>query len=468
MGHSPKHRLLTAFTLLLAAATAASQERPPLWIKAAPEHDVELTIPPLRDLEIVEVDDDAVAGAWSGRLGHSRVDVSWHILPAHPWRISEPELVIELLRCSLSAPTRRVCSHHDIGPVCHSMQAFLPRLGLRGNLGERSCWTGAFGAYERASFATGHLTLRGQKQEGEAGQLYALGGILADASYLVQVAARPALDAAAERQLRRWLSNAVRYSGAPRDPRWTDAELTRRWVEDVPPQLSLRHIIRSKHFVVMTSSSAGPAYGRRLDRIYRNIQKVLPFKDDPQRRRLPVYLFRDLDEYRVFARADFVRNTIGHARADYFATYYGSPSHAVHAHEAAHQIVTNRLFSIGAPGWFEEGLAEYLSAPPWQRRYTRHVARRIGLQWEDIFDTWEVRSHIKEPYAVLGLAVEFLVECPAIKLDLPSFMASLQERRSTSRLGHLSAISEIVGMTKAELSRQWSDYYRIETDIRAR
>lgn len=464
MIYTARSSMRSATAMVLLATIAAGQEPPSLRTTTLTEHDVTLTLPPLQDLDVVKVSDELTVRAWTGQLGSSRVDVAWHVLPARPWRISEPEQILELFRCSLSAPRRAVCSHHDLGPHCASMQTHFDRLGVVCKLGNRQTWRGAFGASSFAGFATGPLTAVGEDRD--IGRLYALGGMLADASYLFQVACRPALDATSEARLLDWLRTGVDYRGAPRNPRWTDAELQRRWTQDVPESLRLRRVLRTRNFVVMTTSSAGRCYGRRLDRVYRQVRDRLPFEDDPGRRLLPVYLFRDKAEYNTFAHAFHVHGTIGHARADYFATYYASPTDRVHAHEAVHQIVANRLFALGGPGWVQEGLAEYLASARWQRMQTKQIARRLQIGWSDLTGSYMVRSYLSGPYDLQALAIGFLAESPGLRPSLAELLEPLCKLPIQSPRQSLAAVSDLLGLTPDELDRRWREY--CDSDLAAK
>ncbi|MCA9309883.1 MAG: hypothetical protein KDA21_01685, partial [Phycisphaerales bacterium] len=142
----------------------------------------------------------------------------------------------------------------------------------------------------------------------------------------------------------------------------------RRWEEFTDEDLheDLR-IQRTKHYLVL-SNAGGSLFAKKMEEFYDDIQKVYPFEEVRGRRLMPVFVFRTKDQYvKYYARVAEIpeseaERSKGHAWRDYYATYYESPNDPVHIHEATHQVFFNRLGLHGGGSWFQEGVAEYMSA----------------------------------------------------------------------------------------------------------
>jgi hypothetical protein len=284
--------------------------------------------------------DPRVHAAWAGSLGASKLTAQLVLVGGAELGLSEPSQVLELVRSDLSASDRSF------------------------RFEELAHWPGPFGWAGYASFA------RSTERDGQGPlQAFRLAGLLPDAGWLLELRARPALPPADAARVRDALAKAVTWEGEPRDARWTDAEAEERWRDSVPEGLAddLEDVLRTPHYVILTNSSGGKSFAKKMEECHAAIRKVFPFDDVQGRRLLPVFLFRTDDQYfEFFAKAfdatvEDGRRTGGVASGDFYATWYEAPGDPVHIHEATHQVFANRLLLGGGGSWFQEGVAEYMS-----------------------------------------------------------------------------------------------------------
>jgi hypothetical protein len=288
--------------------------------------------------------DSRVPAAWAGTLGASRLTAQLVLVGGAELGLSEPSQVLELVRSDLSDRTSGGNPSFRFDELAH--------------------WSGPFGWAEYASFG------RSSERDGQGPlQVFRVAGLLPDAGWLLEVRARPELPAADAAKVRDALAKAVTWDGEPRDARWTKAEAGQRWRESVPEDLAdeLEDVLRTPHYVILTNSSGGKSFAKKMEECHAAIRKVFPFDDVQGRRLLPVFLFRTEDQYfEFFAKAfdatvEDGRRTGGVASGDFYATWYEAPGDPVHIHEATHQLFANRLGLGGGGSWFQEGVAEYMS-----------------------------------------------------------------------------------------------------------
>src|SRR5205085_11079598 len=106
------------------------------------------------------------------------------------------------------------------------------------------------------------------------------------------------------------------------------------------------------------------------------------------RRLLPFVLFRSRAEFETAAAKDFEKekqlaDCRGYARRDCVMTYLGDSIGPILRHEATHQLFGRRILLQGGGAWFQEGLAEYVSSSPQERRAFAERARTgrvLGLR----------------------------------------------------------------------------------------
>ena len=142
----------------------------------------------------------------------------------------------------------------------------------------------------------------------------------------------------------------------------------KRRIQEVftPEEQKKVEVFRSRYYLILTDSSAGKSFAKILDeQVYEGFRKLFPFEDQEDQRLMAIYLFRTREGYFGFCERvpkwdrKKAEQSAGHAWKDYYATSYTSPRDAVHFHEGAHQIMSNRLKLGGGGSWYQEGVAEY-------------------------------------------------------------------------------------------------------------
>jgi hypothetical protein len=303
--------------------------------------------------------DPQLRASWTGTLGGSALRVQLLVLPIRTFGFVEPHEVIELIGSDLAD------ADHGGDPAFRfeSIEQ-LP------------------GSYGYAGYAT--LARSTEKEKDGTAEVLRLAGLLPDWGYAVVVRAQPALADADLATVREFLVRGVRYDGEVRDPKWSKAEAEQRWRESVPEDLAdeLDDVLRTPHYIVLTNSSGGKSFGKKMEECYAAIRKVYPFDEVAERRLMPVFLFRTNDQYYQFLGKQFgmsvedARRTGGISSGDFYSTWYEAPGDPVHIHEATHQIFRNRLGLGGAGSWFQEGVAEYMSTRDNERGMAAHAVEK--------------------------------------------------------------------------------------------
>lgn len=447
-------------TLLVGAAVVVAQLPPGLSVDLPT---------PLRSLQQIRptvyfdgVDENGVAAIWYGKALGCKVEVEVRLFDSERWHLTEPESVIELLRTSVRAPRFIPCSHFVVEAFCGSLrdsvyEQFTVRLGRTQTL------TGSYGSSPIAGFASGPLFHWGG--EDRAGTLYALSGVLDEQAYLVKVLCQPEPPPLLEDALRRMLQRGVCYTGPLRNPEWSDAELQARWTRDVPDSIALRRILRTEHYVIMSASSAGSSYVRRLEAAYQRLRALIPFEEHEARRPLPVFVFRDQEDYKEFAAQHGVRNTLGHACGDYFAVPYdGAPNASVHAHEAVHQLMRNRVFLVGGGPWLHEGLADYLATPRYERSFAARYVSRNGspTNLHGMLSAGRFRAlakpgplGLRPAYTVSALWWQFFAESRWAQPHFPQILEATALCRPGGQREISAALADVTGVDSEELEKRW-------------
>ena len=192
-------------------------------------------------------------------------------------------------------------------------------------------------------------------------------------------------------------------------------------------------------------------------------------------RLMPVFLFRDDEEYNDFcvqmgmSRSNAGRSA-GHAWKDYYATTYRSPNDPVHIHEQTHQLFSNRLFLSGGGSWFQEGVAEYVETSDNDRNVIAREVKRgrhtpltefmaiRSLLFRDegaSDDTTEAGDHYKQA----ALLIEFLREGKWGAGKFERFLTTVGHTRRNDmealrRAFEFSVCS--VGLLRRRARRSWS------------
>lgn len=370
--------------------------------------DLDLRAPPLEERAAGRTGGQ-VRARWDGRLGDSRVSVQLRLLPREAFGIEEPDDVTSL----------------GVGHMRESLEA----AGKAFDALSSDWLEGRFGLTPYAHLVRGaEVELSGTLRK-PVSDHFQLGFLIPSHGCAIEVACAPPLDEAGAKALRGYLSGAVRWSGPVRDAEWTDDECDERWNLHAPESAreDFKKPIRTKHYVILTNSSGGKLFAKKMEENYKKIRKVFPFDEVEGRRLMPVFLFRTNHEYYAFCEAvagwskGQAAASKGHAWKDYYATWYESPNDPVHIHEATHQIFANRLRLGGGGSWFQEGVADYMDSRPNDRNVVaRHVEEGEATPLRDFIQLQSLlyssgtdsrtgdRAH--DHYTQAGLLIEFLRE----------------------------------------------------------
>ncbi|GEM_PF-6483395 len=397
-----------------------------------------------------------------GRLGAHDIVLVVHRVPIDRFFLGEPESLLELLRMTHRAPIGWRCSRYPFEPYAKELAHCIRDRGWTLDLGPARTWTGPYGGAPIAGFASGMT--RDLKTSRVTGRLFVLSGLLPRQGYLVEAFCPPrGGDRLAER-VEDFFRRSIRYRGPLRDPLWTEAEALERWRRSVPSSFPPRprHLLRSRRFLVFTTGPKSRALLRALDRIHERTRKLLPFREVPGRRLMPVFLFRSHQEYEEFAAEYSSRPTLGFAKGDFCAAPYLGPRDPVLAHEVTHQILQNRLFTVGGGLWLQEGIAEYvaLGGKTLRRRGRIRLPSRPTLSsllraWRFEFGDAKPGERVSPGYLYSGLFLAFLAEGPSSRGRLPDLVSRLGGF-GPAEGGRIEAtLTGLLGTTRDELERSW-------------
>ena len=303
-----------------------------------------------------------VRGSWNGKLGTSDLQLLFTLVHRGDAGLAEPSDVIGLVGDALADKSQGGDPDFHFDDV-----SYLP------------------GHYGYASYAV----LARSSKPGATGaraesQAFYLGGLLETQGYVLEIHAKPGLPDVDAAIVRDFLAKGVVCDGKQRDWKWTDAEALQRWKESVPDadKKKFEDPLRTAHYIILTDSSGGKAFAKKMEDCYAAIDKVYPFPEVAERRLMPVFLFRTNDEYYAFfarsfgATVDDARRSAGVSAGDFYSTWYEAPGDPVHVHEATHQIFRNRLGLGGGGSWFQEGVAEYMSTKDNERGAAAHAVKK--------------------------------------------------------------------------------------------
>lgn len=452
--------LLAAAGLLFAAAAPQGGSKKPAAVPAEhvevlDELGVTLRIPAafaeLTPLDAAELSSQVKAG-WKAKLGASSVDVLFFALPEPEFEFEEPEDVSDFLL-------------DDFREQNDATFAF-ERLELV---------NGPYGFAPYASIA--HGVVRGPDGTSVKKSYSTLAGLLEKHGYSLELHAEPALDAASEKLALDFLRKGLAYKGPTRNPQWTDAEVKARWEEDAPPELAkkLEKPVRTKHYVFLSNTDAAKQMGDEMEKSYAIIQKTFPFPEVTGRRLMPVFLFRNEEEYQAFYAKVFestvaeAAQSKGVASGDFYATYYDAPQDPVHIHEMTHQIFANRLRLGGGGSWFQEGLAEYICTRASDRTEAANAVKKgrhtklvdfvaiqslLGSAQEDKKGEDVAATH----YTLAALLIEFLREDKWSKGKFQDWVHAIGLCPDNNVVAIERATKATLGVDLAGLEAKWVEY----------
>ncbi|HET6203564.1 MAG TPA: hypothetical protein VFI25_12260 [Planctomycetota bacterium] len=440
-------------------ALPVSEEEP--FDLALGEEALRFTPPALEGRTFADPKDEQLKARWVGKRGESQVEVEVRVYPLEAFPLNEPEDVLDMLERNYADPKRKGEEEwaFDSTSFVEGKFGWVPYAALGVRAG-------------RGGAGDGNEDPGRRRAEGD---VVALGGILEKFAYSLEVLARPPLPEAERRAIADGLAKGLTARSRARDPAWSEEEVRERWKRDAPDEkvrAGLEKPVRTKHYLILTNSSSGPLFAKKMEEFHERVRKVFPFEDRRGERLLPVFLFRTSDQYYDF----YVRKTgvsrgaaarsKGHAWRDYYATWYEAPNDPTHLHEATHQIFRNRLRLPGGGSWFQEGVAEYVSNAP---NETKSFAKRAAKDGKFIpFRTFvRIPSLIQNPhldaqgsYLQAGSLVHFLREGKFQPEKFPRFLEEVGRlpRGDVARIEQ--AVRSIYGVDLEGLEKAWADYWK--------
>src|SRR5688572_4491890 len=355
--------ILVAVLALVASAQKKPDKPAPAGAQPAgetvPELGLTLSFPPEFEASSQPVKPGGqLVAAWELRCGGATCRMTLVALPLAEYRIDEPMDVSDL--------------------ILHNERGEHPAFAYQ----EQRTLPGPFGAMPHAIFALSEVQEPGTTRTSGI-KLY-LCGITDKVGYVFELPIEPSPDAATLAAVRAFLAKGIVWKGKVRDPKWTKEEVQARWDADVPDakKNKLDKVLRTDHYVILTNSSGGKLFAEKMEECYAKIKATFAFEEMPGERLMPVFLFRNPEEYHGFFAKQFettvevARRSKGVASRDFYATWYEAPNDPVHIHEGTHQIFGNRLRLRGGGSWFQEGVAEYMSTAPNDRNTAARTVKK--------------------------------------------------------------------------------------------
>lgn len=393
-----------------------------------------------------------IAAAWTGKCGNSAFQLSVRELPGDEFDLEEPLNVSEL--------------------ILRNERRERPNFAFD----EQRTLQGRFGFAPMAILARTLLTEEGSTKT--RGVKYFLCGVTDKSAYVVEMRIQPMPDAAGLASAVEFLSKGIAWKGKPRDPRWTDEEAFARWQQDAPDlkKLEKGKLLRTQHYIILTNASGGKSFGEKMEECYAAIKAVYPFEETPGERLMPVFLFRNPEEYYEFFKRQFeatieeARRSKGVASGDFYATWYEAPKDPVHIHEATHQIFANRLRLRGGGSWFQEGVAEYMATVPNERNSAARTVKK-GRQMP-LAKFVEVRSLLfsskeesksgedeaSSQYELAAFLIEFLRESKFSKDKFSAWFRAVGAVPRNDVAAVEAATRATLGVDLAGLEAEWIEY----------
>ncbi len=409
--------------------------------------------PPLEELKHDTKVRGQINGSWKGKLSGADVEVSVFVLPIAQFKFDEPEDVTEILLDNLR-DEKKPGGDANFGWDTQE---------LRG---------GKYGWTPYASVAVGTH----KENTDTKSRVIMFSSLTKEAGYVVQVDIEPEGDAATTKTIVDWLAKGVAYGGPARNFKWTDEEAKTRWEKDSPPETfkKLDPPLRTEHYIILTCSSGGKAFAKKMEECYVAIRKVFPFDEVPGRQLMPVFLFRTPEEYYEFSvkvagwSMEQAKASKGHAWKDYYATWYEAPNDPVHIHEATHQIFANRLRLTGGGSWFQEGVAEYIETTENDRNVAakqvekgRHTPLEEFVVVSSLISTKDDKSGAggaADAYKQAAVLIEFLAESKWGKDKFQTFIHTMGLVPRGKLPAIEAAFRKVYDCDLATVEQKWVEY----------
>ena len=170
---------------------------------------------------------------------------------------------------------------------------------------EQKTISGPFGIFPHAICA--RSAMRESGKTSTSGVKFYLCGMTDKAGYVFEMPIQPAPDAALMTTARAFLAKGIVWKGKALDPKWSKEEAQARWDSDVPDakKNKLDKVLRTEHYIILTNSSGGNNFAKAMEENYTKIKSVFAFEEMPGERLMPVFLFRNPEEYYGFFAQQF-------------------------------------------------------------------------------------------------------------------------------------------------------------------
>jgi hypothetical protein len=414
---------------------------------------ITITPPALSGIKFDDRNAGQVHGVWQGKLDALDVQIALFVLPNAEFGFSEPTDVLALTLDNLRDPKRN-------GDPSFTWDA-------------KQLVTGSFGFVPYAQIGQGKL----KKETKTIGTRFVLAGLLENAGYTLEVSVAPEPGDAQKKAIFDWLKTCVASKVEPRNAKWTDAEAKERFEKFAPESAKKKFdpALRTAHYIILTNADGGKQFGEAMEACYTEIKKVFPFDDIAGQRLMPVFLFRDSEEYFQYYMKvagithEEAAKSKGHAWKDYYATWFDSKSDPVHIHEATHQIFANRLMLQGGGSWFQEGVAEYICTKKNDRNTTASkVKKGKGQPLAEFFavesllysaqDDKSGESKAESQYTQAALFIEFLRESKLAPAKFQDFVHAIGLVPANDVPAIERVFRAVYGLDIKGLEDKWVDY----------
>lgn len=413
---------------------------------------ITITPPKLANATFVDAVRGQVHGLWTGKLDALDVQVALIVLPTAEFGFGEPTDVLALALDNFRDPKK--------GDASFTWDA-------------KQLVPGPFGYIPYAQIGQGKI----RKETKVVGTRWVLGGLTKDAGYTIEVSVTPEPPDAQKKVITDWLKTCVASKSEARVAKWTDAEAKERYEHDAPDSVKrdFKGALRTAHYIILSNASGGASFGEAMEKCYTEIKKVFPFDDVAGQRLMPVFLFRNPEEYYQFYMKiagishDAAAKSKGHAWRDYYATWYEAPGDAVHIHEATHQIFANRLMLQGGGSWFQEGVAEYICTKNNERTsVATKVKKGRGQPLAEFFkvesllysseDDKSGESKAENQYTQAALFIEFMRDSKLGPTKFQDFIHAIGLVPRNDVAAIEKVFRNLYGLDIKGLEEKWVDY----------
>jgi hypothetical protein len=453
MFRSSRPPALGVLALVLAAAQPASAQD--AHVKEFTDIGLKVTLPDkFTDVRESSAAHGELKYTWHAKLGASSLSIYLYVIPNAALQATEPDdITAEFLNMVRS-------SKEGDPSFAFEKTLLVP------------------GAYGYAPFMSiGYGATHSPTGSDVVSTLVAAAGLLKDNGYAIEFDATPALADADVGVVLDFFKHGFAYTGDVRVAKWTDEEAKARWTRDAPTsaQKHFQPILRTEHYIVLTDSSGGKAFGDKMEACYAQIKKTFPFDEVAGRRLMPVFLFVTQDEYVEYyaniakiSKEEAARSG-GHSWRDYYATWFKATTDPVHIHEGTHQVFANRLHLYGGGSWLQEGVAEYMSTTPNERNITsRLVKTGKHMPLADFVRVpsllYSSKVDVKggdaagDQYIEAALFIEFLHDSKWSKDKFQDAIHALGLAPRNNVPAIQRAFNKVLGTDIAGVEKQWVEY----------